>query len=296
MNEYIKWLYDLIVGVVGPAKQTGEASLDDNSLVAVKESIKKLQDEDPLVDSRDSWQRNRNQLRLMFLSGDLGAFLKWDVIKRTMIYNAPLKEYWGLRKNWSMWRTAIIEDRIGMPESYKFNNRTSGTLVHHAYHLQQIIGNYVDAITDFDMIIEFGGGYGSMCRLISNLGFTGDYVIFDLPEFSILQKSYLISIRNKPSNLSLVTKLDDLISFGKSCNKILLIATWSLSEAPLDVRKKFLEFVDFDYALLAYQDTFDGVDNNAFFDALSNKNKGIQWKKIPIKHLPGNAYLIGFQK
>ena len=294
MNEYIKWLYDLIVGVVMPVKQTGEASLDDNSLVAVKESIKKLQTEDPLVGSGDSWQRNRNELRLMLLSRDLGAFLKWDMIKRTMIYNAPFKEYWGLRKDWSMWRTAIIEDRAGMPEPYKFNNRTSGVLVHHAYHLQQILGNYVDAITDFDMIIEFGGGYGSMCRLISNLGFTGEYIIFDLPEFSILQKSYLSSIRNKPSNLSLVTKLDDLVSFGKSCKKILLIATWSLSEAPLDVRKKFLELVNFDYALLAYQDTFDGVDNNAFFDALSNKNKGIKWEKIPIKHLPGNAYLIGF--
>ena len=148
-----------------------------------------------------------------------------------------------------MWRNAIIEDSVGMPEPYRFNNRSSGNLVHHAYHLQQILGNYVDAITDFDMIIEFGGGYGSMCRLISNLGFTGEYIIFDLPEFSILQESYLSSIRNKPSNLSLVTKLDDLISFGKSCKKILLIATWSLSEAPLDVRKRFLELVNFDYAL-----------------------------------------------
>jgi len=296
MNECIKWLYDLIVGMVRPVKQTGKASLDDNSLVAVKESIKKLQTEDPLVDSGDSWQKNRSKLRLMLLSRDLGAFLKWDVIKRTMIYNAPFKEYLGLRKNWSMWRTAIIEDIAGMPEPYKFNNRTSGTLVHHAYHLQQILRNYVDTITEFDKIIEFGGGYGSMCRLISNLGFTGEYIIFDLPEFSILQKSYLNSIRNKPSNLSLVTKLDNLASFGKNHKKTLLIATWSLSEAPLEIRKKFLELVNFDYALLAYQDTFDSVDNNAFFDALSNKNKLIKWKKIPIKHLPGNAYLIGFQE
>ena len=295
MNECIKWLYDLIVGLVRPAKRTGEASLDYNSLVALKESIKKLQTEDPLVDSRDSWQRNRSQLRLMLLSRDLGAFLKWDVIKKTMIFNAPLKEYWGLRKNWSMWRNAIIEDSVGMPEPYRFNNRSSGNLVHHAYHLQQILGNYVDAITDFDMIIEFGGGYGSMCRLISNLGFTGEYIIFDLPEFSILQESYLSSIRNKPSNLSLVTKLDDLISFEKSCKKILLIATWSLSEAPLDVRKRFLELVNFDYALLAYQGAFDGVNNNAFFDMLRNKNKEIKWEKIPIKHIPGNTYLIGFQ-
>lgn len=298
MNE-CKWLYDLIAGAVRPVKQTGEALLGDNDfneLVAVKKSIKKLQIEEPLAEnSKDSWLKNRNELRLMLSTKDLSTFLKWDVIKRTMYYNAPFVEYWGLKKNWSMWKNAIIEDHVGMPEPYRLNNRSSGILVHHAYHLQQIIGNYVSAITDFDMIIEFGGGYGSMCRLISNLGFTGEYVIFDLPEFSILQKYYLSSVRKKPTNLSLLTKLDDLVSFGKSCKTILLIATWSLSEAPLDVREKFLELVNFDYALLAYQDAFDGVNNNAFFDMLRNKNKEIKWKKIPVKHIPGNTYLIGFQ-
>ena len=98
MNECIKWLYDLIVGLVRPAKRTGEASLDYNSLVALKESIKKLQTEDPLVDSRDSWQRNRSQLRLMLLSRDLGAFLKWDVIKKNNDLQCSIKRILGVKK------------------------------------------------------------------------------------------------------------------------------------------------------------------------------------------------------
>ena len=42
-----------------------------------------------------------------------------------------------------------------------------------------------------DVIVEFGGGYGSMCRLVRKLGFKGRYVIFDLRPILALQKYYL---------------------------------------------------------------------------------------------------------
>jgi hypothetical protein len=44
---------------------------------------------------------------------------------------------------------------------------------------------------DADCIVEFGGGFGSMCRLIGALGFRGRYVIFDLPPVLALQRYYL---------------------------------------------------------------------------------------------------------
>ena len=44
------------------------------------------------------------------------------------------------------------------------------------------------------VIVEFGGGYGSMCRLLHKLGFSGQYFIYDLPEFVALQRYFLKSI------------------------------------------------------------------------------------------------------
>jgi hypothetical protein len=42
-------------------------------------------------------------------------------------------------------------------------------------------------VRGFDFVIEFGGGYGSLCRLFFNQQFKGQYVLFDLPPFSALQ-------------------------------------------------------------------------------------------------------------
>jgi hypothetical protein len=44
---------------------------------------------------------------------------------------------------------------------------------------------------DTDCIIEFGGGFGSMCRLVHALGFRGQHIIFDLPPVWALQRYYL---------------------------------------------------------------------------------------------------------
>src|SRR5207244_11597755 len=49
-------------------------------------------------------------------------------------------------------------------------------------------------VDDLACVLEFGGGYGSMCRLFHNLGFRGRYLIFDLPAFSALQRFFLRSI------------------------------------------------------------------------------------------------------
>ena len=64
-------------------------------------------------------------------------------------------------------------------------------MIHHAYHLAQFEEKTRTQVHEIDFVLEFGGGYGSMCRLFYNLGFRGRYVIFDLPSFSALQIYYL---------------------------------------------------------------------------------------------------------
>lgn len=144
------------------------------------------------------WGSNMNRLYELVMNDDIRSFLRWDVIMHTMFVsnNAPyvrrelnyLKNlaYWDNR-----WSKAIVESTIGHPIPFVFYPKSSGNLIHHAYHLAQLEEKAQINVNEIDFVFEFGGGYGSMCRLFHNIGFTGDYVIFDLPPFSALQEYYL---------------------------------------------------------------------------------------------------------
>jgi len=180
-----------------------------------------------------------------------------------------------------------------LPESYhhilhkyKDTDDFSGNSIHHAYHIYQYELRAGRSIADFDVIVEFGGGFGETCRMVHELGFTGQYYIFDFPEFAVLQEYYLD------------THLDDYkcvwnadMETVAECD--LLIAEWSLSEAPEHERKPFLDIKSKNY-LMAYGFDFFGQDNNDFFDTFKEK-KDIKWDNFPIAHQDNkSAYLIGY--
>ena len=57
--------------------------------------------------------------------------------------------------------------------------------------------------------MEFGGGYGALCLAVKSGGFTGQYVIFDLPVFSqvfFLKKNPRIFVRKNKIRLRRKTK------------------------------------------------------------------------------------------
>jgi hypothetical protein len=68
---------------------------------------------------------------------------------------------------------------------------TNAMAMEHALHLFRFHSRLGSYLHDADCIVEFGGGFGSMCRLIGALGFRGRYVIFDLPPVLALQRYYL---------------------------------------------------------------------------------------------------------
>ncbi|KAJ1474744.1 hypothetical protein T484DRAFT_1831154, partial [Baffinella frigidus] len=101
-------------------------------------------------------------------------------------------------------------------------SRTSTNLVHQAYHtfvFQQATsllpweaagglvvefggtygclcnlmhtGGMCDAASG--LVVEFGGGYGCLCNLMHTGGFEGQYLLYDLPVFSLIQTYYLSS-------------------------------------------------------------------------------------------------------
>ena len=169
-------------------------------------------------------------------------------------------------------------------------------------------------ISQASFIFEFGGGYGSMCKLVHNLNFKGRYVIFDLPPLSALQSFFLNMNRisaisyneyleinsNGVICVSEFEQLKTIISDNRNISDAVFIANWSLSESPINLRHSILPLVrSFKAFLVAYQGLFGDIDNVKFFEEeLVNANKNIKWHNWKIKHLSNqryrdNYYLMG---
>jgi hypothetical protein len=161
-----------------------------------------------------------------------------------------------------------------------------------------------------DFIFEFGGGYGNMCRLLHKLRFQGRYVLFDLPAFSALQKFYLESAgltvhpvgsfekeRKGCFCISEMEQLKYVLSSGKT-NNSMFIATWSISETPLELRNNVLPHVkDFGAFLIAYQSGFKEIDNLSYFQEWTKSLNNIDWQDTRIEIMKHhNRYLFGTSK
>lgn len=267
-------------------------------------------------EAESTWNRFRSELRNSVIHQDARCFLRWDVIQKTMfVSNAPFarKEFASLKidEHWrTVWKEAIEEDLCGHPKPFFLHPRSSGNRIHQAYHLAQFQQRSGIGFRDLKFIFEFGGGYGGMCRIVHKLGFAGKYVIFDFPEMCLLQRFYLrcvglpaayFTTDDRTDNAIVLTScLEDLhqVIAETKTGRSLLIATWSLSEAPAALRRTILqEVAGFGSFLISYQDRFGEEDNQLFFkNWTSSLPPDIQWSDWPLTHLPGNRYLMGFRR
>jgi hypothetical protein len=264
--------------------------------------------------SEQEWFTNANRLRDLILNDDPREFLRWDVILRTMCvtyasYVTPELRYLKNHRDWSKrWRKAVEESFVGHPIPHWQYPRSSGNLIHHAYHIAQFEEKTATLVNDKDFVFEFGGGYGSMCRLVHNLGFTGKYVLFDLPAFSALQQFFLKSIgitvlpvdalEMAPNGVLCISdfgQLRTVLSNHINVNDSIFIATWSISETPIEFRSEILPLVSsFKAFLIAYQSQFNEVNNIEFFRNWTADQKNIKWYDWKIQQIPNNnRYLIG---
>jgi len=205
------------------------------------------------------WSHFSKLIETQIKNKNADRFLTWEPVINTMFvrnenYIATEYEYLRNRPDWAArWETAIRENPVGRPQRYSADPTTSENLIHHVYHLakfEEIIGVPVDAL---DFVYEFGGGYGSMCRLFHDLKFKGKYVIFDLPILSCLQRYYLraIGLRVADGNeysadadvacVHDVAALDKILSGAVRRSKSLFISTWAISETPIDYRPTVLK-------------------------------------------------------
>ena len=194
------------------------------------------------------------------------------------------------------------ENKLGRPQDLALDMGTSPILIQHAYHLFHYELCTKTPFLDCDMIFEVGGGYGSFCRLLRATGFRGLHIIYDLPEVSEVQRLFLQcsgipelqtnAIREGvSSDLSLTnSNLELALDYcEKRSARLGFVATWSLSEAPIVVRTRLfprLHRIVVKY-LISYEPTWDGLDNDRYFDEFRNNSFVKNWVQ---SELPGSWY------
>jgi hypothetical protein len=181
--------------------------------------------------------------------------------------------------DWWRYKTAIAEDTLGHP--VLFNEYTSGNLIHQCYHLMQWENETELKVNELESIVEIGAGYGAMCKIVRRLGFTGEYLIYDLPEFALLQEWYL-------GELGLTATWADNLP-DHILTPDLMIALWSISEVKPDVQMSYMQAISPAHHLFSTLDAlWEGVDNKSLFKGLSHF-----LTRRDIAHLPGSHYLLG---
>ena len=189
-------------------------------------------------------------------------------------------------KRWSLWKTLLTENSVGDPVRYFLYPKSSGNRIRQVYHLKKYLDFSKNNILKIKNIIEIGGGYGCMAQIFKKINKGCNYVIFDTAEVNLLQYYYL-KMNNIPVTINkiqskkvcLINKLSLIKKYNKKMNKRnvnLLIANWSISEMPIDLRNKINKLTyNFPNKLISFQQKFEGINNLNYFlkyrDALKKK-------------------------
>ncbi len=85
--------------------------------------------------------------------------------------------------------------------------------------------------------------------------------------------------------------LDYLLNLVSEDRNKTFIATWSISETPIEIRSSLNKhYKYFNQILIAYQKEFGGINNLEYFNLLSANFDGFDWQTMPLKHIKGNNY------
>lgn len=242
-----------------------------------------------------SWERNRYELARDVARGDPEKMLQWATLHATMFVGdtpfvqAELRALEAL-DDWRRWRYALRQPEFGAPPRLPYATYTTGNAVHQATHaeaFERLMGLRLDEV---ESIVEFGGGFGATRVLLHRLGFRGDYVIYDSPEYSLLQRYYLSNAL--PGVPTTFREVNDG-SFDAPGETGLLIACYSLSEVRPDLRERFLAQTDARAYMFAIQHTFFGMDLIADFRAYTDTRKDVRWEWGENLYFPGHVYIAG---
>tara|TARA_B100000965_G_C19404865_1_gene674934 strand:+ start:57 stop:824 length:768 start_codon:yes stop_codon:yes gene_type:complete len=201
------------------------------------------------------------------IKNDESKFLRWKT--------AMSPRTWGFNQrlyNQTLCKFAI-ETGYGEIETTSYNLKSN-------HNLETYKKLTSKDVLDYDRIVEFGGGVGDLSKLIFDLGYDGEYILYDFPEILEIQKLNFISSVTKP-----IFTTDIPLYSNKNT---LFISTWALSEAPLSLRHKFLDSLQPENWLIVTQRHIFDIDNDLYFRSWNGVRQEIPW----IGWNGGSYYLV----
>jgi hypothetical protein len=267
--------------------------------------------------AENEWQGFVQELAEAFRSGNPGAFLRYPFVRRVMNPRqiGLTSRYLDHLRGQAIWRDvlskACVESRFGDPIIDPSLPQASPLLIQHCFHLSKVLETTGIPLDRLSTFFEFGGAWGSFALLLKNLRFEGSHVIYDLPHMTLLQQFYLKNafrerldtdpdflgnisyLSGDPTNETVARAVRSVAEDRPS----VFLATWSLSETPIDLRNSFLPLISrFDFVCIAYQSSFGSVDNHAYFQSVLPEIDSHDWEVTRNPAAPWTRYARGVRR
>ena len=125
-------------------------------------------------------------------------------------------------------------DSLGSPVIYEYPSvgEISPTTIRYIKNTSDIINKFG---TSFDSIVEIGGGYGGLCKVLSSFIKFEQYLLLDLEECNLLSRKYL-SHFNLPTLSYRSEEIDEIDE-----NFDLLISNYAFSECHKEVQQDYIK-------------------------------------------------------
>ena len=224
------------------------------------------------------WAAWAASIRKSFAGGVPIGFLSNSVVRRTMVFAARR----GIRHTAArvdvvrdtfgdeIARELLREDYIGLPTITSLRYRTSAHRAYHAADLAWYRRTTGRDLWDCRAIVEWGGGYGNMARIVVRMNPAVSYAIIDLPELLALQYVYLGSllgesrlciagandVRMEPGRITLIGSESALANAGR-LRADAMISTWALTESPRAAQESIVENSFFGAERILFASTLD---------------------------------------
>ena len=259
------------------------------------------------------WQGLAENIKADFINNFNISFLENKVIRRTMFLDyggsaLQKMEINNLEKIYSKNRLKYLlkETPVGQPTITNFKYWTSHNSIHQLHHLANFSEITSLDYSNISQVVEWGGGYGCMARVLMKFNPNLTYIIIDLPIFSIIQAIYISTIFS-PDKINVITDENQNIAKNKIniipinmlignnikiLNTDIFISTWALSEST-DYSQEYVEaniFFGAKYLLMAHQQKSQEVQYAEDITGHLNNYQTLYHEKIP--NLKNNYYLF----
>lgn len=252
------------------------------------------------------WGKFNTSLEKVFSPAPSFDFLSHPIIQSTMFVSQEgewlREEHSYLKKELGESKLLELahEDACGKPRLLSTGAPTSHNSIHHLYHLIRFKNTVKSSFTKNQTVVEWGGGYGNMAKILQRMVPGITYVIIDLPLFSALQWLYL-SVTLGPERVNFIRSREDQIEPHK-INLITLchlndfklradifISTWGLSESSEFSQDYVIEHLWFGakHLLIGFQDSNQDLKYASRLGELAKKDGATV---EPIAFIQGNYY------